>query len=319
MRKSEQLLNANLEKLTPKRTGSLAALGFVIGDESISENSDAESNETSDQSSATIALSPRQHETDIASSLFVEYRDKPPSDYNTNSTTQIGNLLQEKSDEYTRENSPGHEDSAGSTLNSVTLTAEDSTLLSESADERPNGGERNNSEIMLEPSEDLSYKNHSHTGSELSIEEYSNGGVLDIFEKKFGSSPNTIRYGHYIPSATFMKLEELKLDLSELTNRRITTENLFRLAQLRLPSTPEGWLALLNRHADALGVDGGEVQTRHFLGNRVDKRWPSLMSRAKLHLNKAHGIDVDRRYLFSALLEELAMTDRSILLGQLED
>lgn len=161
---------------------------------------------------------------------------------------------------------------------------------------------------------DLTGEGDGHTVSKgLSTED-----VQGRFGKKFGSNGDWIRYGHYVPYTTYIRLEELKVDLAEMSNRRITTETLFRLALQYFPSDADGWVKLLQRHAAVLGVDGPDVPTRHFLGNRVEKKWPSMMSRAKLQLLQAHGIDVDRRFLFGALLEELTTKDRLELLTHLE-
>jgi hypothetical protein len=135
--------------------------------------------------------------------------------------------------------------------------------------------------------------------------------------KRFSPTGDWMRYGHYIPVSTFLKVEELKLDLSEATGRRITTESVFRLALLHLPEDVSGWLHMLEAHVDKFGIGDEPVQTRHFLGNRVEKRWPTLLSRVKLELMQAHGLDIDRRFLFAALLEHLVLVDRNQLLIEL--
>lgn len=321
MRKSEQLLNANIEKLAPKRTGSLAALGLVMPDgeeENFEEEQDRKTPAPEDELAASRVLPVRVEMTEAALSRsqaqeLSSSRGEPHS--TVDGVTRIAR--------HSKRHVDGVESSAGETPDDLSPPVSKLDV----ADDHLGLGERDDEPDQLvdaqlhgvddvvidltDGSDDL----HQEIGAGAA--EYPSEEVLDRFGKKFGSSPNTIRYGHYIPSTTFMKLEELKVDLAEITNRRITTENLFRLAQLRFPADSDGWLTLLNRHAEALGVDGGEVPTRHFLGNRVDKRWPSMMSRAKLQLLQAHGIDVDRRFLFSALLEELSMADRNTLQGQL--
>jgi len=321
MRKSELLLNANLEKLAPKRTGSLAALGLVLPDDE--EETLEEERERLAPAAAEVPAARRVRPVSVGKTEAVRprsetlgisfVRGEPHS--TVDGVTDISRRSKLRDE--------GVDSPAGESPEDLSPPVSE---LDEADEHIGHGGLDDETDELVEAqphkvdddvvdlrdgSDELPHEQR------LSAAEYPSEEVLDRFGKKFGSNPNTIRYGHYIPSTTFMKLEELKVDLAEITNRRITTENLFRLAQIRFPADSDGWLVLLNRHAEALGVDGGEVQTRHFLGNRVDKRWPSMMSRAKLQLLQAHGIDVDRRFLFSALLEELSMADRNTLQNQL--
>lgn len=343
MKRSEQLLQANLDKFANRRTGSLAALGVVPDDVSELLEDDTPEELEAAPKSKNGQSSGKGKDKEAPSRRAImhsgeESRTVPEAVPSRGASDGRRGAESEAEERSSRHNGNAHvasetspEDLPGSTDQASTSSTIDDALRSDDAVEdhaRPLDDSHLDVDGRLDVNRRLdddaeSEERPSHSAV-IDLTETVGGtqenddpepgvsdGLVGRFGKKFGHNGEWIRYGHYIPATTFLRLEEMKVDLAEMTSRRITTETLFRVALAHFPKDVSGWVTLLQRHAEVLGVDGPEVPTRHFLGNRVDKRWPAMMSRAKLQLQQAHGVDVDRRFLFSALLEEIAGLDRA--------
>lgn len=135
---------------------------------------------------------------------------------------------------------------------------------------------------------------------------------------RFAVSKEGIRYGHDIPVETFLRVEELKLDLSEALGHKVRMKLIFDLAFAVMPRDSDSWVELLNKHSDDVGRYTPDIRKRHLIANRVSAQWPMALSRGRLELMKAHDIDVEYRYLFAVLMEHLVQRDRGELIRMVE-